>query len=130
MSPHSRRRAHLAQVAEALRALHRHLMEETRRDYEREVGPVGAPAALLNLLMTDPYFQWLRPLSRAMVDLDELLDVPEPDAAQAAHVRRRFEALVTDEAEGNFGERYRRYLQRSVDVVAAHAEVRIRLRPL
>ena len=79
----ARRRAQLATVAEALRELHRQLMEEARRAYEREAGPVGGATAFLNLLMQDPAFQWLRPLSRAMADLDELLDLPEPAEAQA-----------------------------------------------
>lgn len=125
-----RRRDNLNQVAVSLRALHRELMEEARRDYEKERGPVGSPAALLQLLMTDDWFAWLRPLSGAMVELDELLDLPAPQAEHARRVRLRFEALVTDDGDGLFGVRYREYLQSSPDVVMAHAAVRIALRPL
>lgn len=125
-----RRRENLSRVAESLRALHKLLMEEARRDYEKERGPVPSPAALLQLLMTDESFAWLRPLSGAMVELDELLDLPAPAPEQAARVRIRFEAMVTDDGDGPFGARYREYLQRSADVVMAHAAVRIALRPL
>lgn len=125
-----RRRENLSRVAESLRALHKQLMEEARRDYERERGPVGSPAALLQLLMTDEWFAWLRPLSGAMVELDELLDLPAPQPEHAQRVRLRFEAMVTDDGDGPFGVRYREYLQRSADVVMAHAAVRIALRPL
>lgn len=126
-----RRRAQLVRVVESLRALHRELMQQARLDYERDRGPIPSPGAFLNLLVTDAFFQWLRPLSGAMADLDELLDVVEPGPEHTRAVRLRFEALVTeDDAESAFGSRYREYLQRSAEVVMAHAAVRIALRPL
>ncbi len=126
-----RRRTQLARVAESLRALHKELMQQARADYERERGPIPSANAFLNLLIGDPAFQWLRPLSGAMADLDELLDVVEPTHEHARAVRLRFEALVTeDDEQSAFGARYRDYLQRSAEVVMAHAAVRIALRPL
>lgn len=126
-----RRRAQLARVAESLRSLHKELMLAARVDYERERGPIPSSGAFLGLLVSDPAFQWLRPLSSAMADLDELLDLVEPGPEHTRAVRVRFEALVTeDDVESAFGSRYRDYLQRSADVVMAHAEVRIALRPL
>ena len=126
----SRRRTQLAQVAESLRALHKQLMEEARSDYEREHGPIPSPAALLGLLMSAQQFAWLRPLSGAMAELDELLDLPDPQPEHGRLVRVRFEALITDDGDGAFGVRYREMLQRSPEVVMAHAAVRIALRPL
>lgn len=126
-----RRRAQLARVAESLRSLHKELMLAARADYEREQGPIPSSGAFLGLLMSDAAFQWLRPLSSAMADLDELLDLVEPGPEHSRAVRLRFEALVTeDDVESPFGSRYREYLQRSAEVVMAHAEVRIALRPL
>lgn len=124
------RRARLGEVAAALRGLHRHLMDEARHDYEREVGPIASSAALLQLLMGDPFFGWLRLLSGAMAALDELLDQVEPlSSDQARRVGQRFDSLVTGEAEAaEFGARYREYLQRSPDLVMAHAAVRLALR--
>ena len=82
--------------------------------------------------MSDPNFRWLRSLSGAMAELDELLDeVPLLDERHTRVVRMRFDALVTeDEGAGEFGVRYREYLQRSPEVVMAHAMVRIALRAL
>ena len=125
-----RRRAHLAGVADSLRALHKQLMNEARSDFERERGPVPSAAAFLGLLMGDPFFAWLRPLSGAMAELDELLDAEAPGPHHARLVRVRFEALVTEEGEGDFPARYREFLQRSSEVVVAHAMVRLALRPL
>ena len=61
-------------LTDALRALHRALIERARRDYENErLETVGA-GRLLQLLAGDPYFAWLRPLSELMVDLDMVRD--------------------------------------------------------
>lgn len=126
-----RRRAQLARVVESLRALHKELMQQARHDYERDHGPIPSPGVFLNLLVSDAFFQWLRPLSGAMADLDELLDLVDPGPEHTRAVRLRFEALVTeDENDSVFGVRYRDYLQRSAEVVMAHAVVRIALRPL
>ena len=126
----ARRRVQLERVAASLRVLHKHLMDEARAEFERERGPVPSAAAFLGLLMGDPWFGWLRPLSAAMADLDALLDVEAPGPDHARRVRLRFEALVTDEGEGDFPGHYREDRQRSPDVVMAHAAVRLALRPL
>lgn len=131
--PHEARRRHqLQQVAEGLRDLHRQLMNEARRDYEQEIGAIVSAPAFLQLLMTDPYFRWLRSLSSAMADLDDLLDQHEAlTHEQARGVGLRFDSLVTGQTDAyEFSERYRGYLQKSADLVIAHAAVRLALRPL
>lgn len=49
------------------------LMERARRDYERENGTVSA-CDFLQLLITDPSFAWLCPLSELMADIDHAHD--------------------------------------------------------
>ena len=51
-------------IRDALREVHRALIDVVRAQYEKEHGPVGGPAELLRLLTEDPFFEWLRPLSR------------------------------------------------------------------
>ena len=122
----------LQNVADTLGALHKLLIGEARGAYEKAQGPIASTSAFLRLLMEDPYFRWLRALSGAMADLDELIDEEEdPTHEQAREVALRFEALVTEGDEaGEFGVRYREFLQRSPEVVMAHAAVRLALRPL
>ena len=126
------RRALLQEISDLLGALHKLLIGEARADYEKEQGAIPSSTAFLRLLMEDPYFRWLRELSGAMADLDELIDEEEElSREQAIEMARRFEALVTQSDDsGEFGPRYRRYLQSSPDVVMAHAAVRMALGPL
>jgi hypothetical protein len=115
-------------VANALRELHRALLERARRDYEREHEEVLNPGHLLRLLATDPFFDWLRSLSELMVDIDMIRD-GEPALLNelASAVRPAVEHLITvPKAPGTFpfAERYWPYVQDDPHVAMAHAAVK------
>jgi hypothetical protein len=115
-------RAALAAVAEALRPLHKSLIDVTAAAYEKERGRIGGPNALFQLLVHDPYFAWLRPMSGLMAEIDEALDETEKPV-DSAHFRSRIEDLIT--AGGHqFSQRYLEVLQNEPDVVMAHAALR------
>lgn len=112
----SRRR--LNEVNLALRALHKHLIGTVRAEYERRRGPIAGPGALLLLLMEDPFFSWLRPMSQAMVEMDELVEEPEPpEPIRMAGLRERIEGMIATE-------RYLSLLQSSPEIVMAHTRLR------
>jgi hypothetical protein len=100
--------------------LHRALFESVRLDYEREHGRVENPASLLQLLIEDPTFAWLRGLSSRLVALDDVLAEPEVGIAQAAAVRSELEQAL---AEPEFESRYLPQMQGAPDVVLAHAQL-------
>lgn len=56
----------------ALLQLHKKLIDWAREEYSRDVAPVDNPYRFLSLLTTDPYFEWLRPLSEIIVRIDEM----------------------------------------------------------
>jgi len=114
-------RAALEAVAAALRPLHKTLIDVTTVAWEQEHGRVAGPAALFQLLIQEPFFAWLRPMSGLMADIDERLD--EPGAPDVAGVRARVEALIT-EGGHHFASRYLEILQNEPDVVMAHAQLR------
>jgi hypothetical protein len=117
-------RAALDAVAQALRPLHKSLLEVTRADYEREHGPIPGPGVFFQLLVRDPFFAWLRPMSGLMAQIDEILDEEEPPApARVAELCVRVEELVT-ESDHPFSARYLQILQTDPDVVMAHAALR------
>jgi hypothetical protein len=110
--------AELAAVGRALREAHQSLVEQVRRDWERTHGRVAGPRALLELLLEEPFFAWLRPISRVMVEIDDLLEAEAPvDSIRIAGLRERLEALVTSP-------QYLDLLQRSPAAVMAHAGLR------
>ena len=103
-------------IREALRELHQALIGKARADYEREHGPIENAAKLLRLLTDDPFFEWLRPLSRLIVDLDQRQDVPRPAV----------EALLRPTSA--FGQRYTAALQADPHVAGSHARLAARPR--
>jgi hypothetical protein len=116
-------------VASALRDLHRALMERARRDYERDHLEVLSAGRLLQLLATDPYFNWLRSLSELMVDIDMVRDagpalMEELSTAVRPAVEHLTSAPKTTEAAGSFAEHYWRYVQDDPHVAMAHAAVK------
>lgn len=111
-------RRKLTAVNLALRALHKTLIDVARSDYERHRGSIAGPGMLLGLLMEDPFFSWLRPMSRVMVEIDELLEEEAPMGPfQTAGLRERIEGMISTE-------RYLALLQSNPEVVMSHTALR------
>lgn len=111
-------RQRLIEVNDALRGLHKVLIGAVRSEYEREHGPIAGSGALLRLLMEDPFFSWLRPMSKVMVEMDELLDEAMPlEPIRIAGVRERIEGMIASE-------RYLSLLQSSPEIVMGHTALR------
>ena len=62
----------LTELREALVPLHRTLLEWERAAYERVHGRMGA-AEILKVVVADPQFAWLRPVSELIARIDEVL---------------------------------------------------------
>jgi len=127
--PPSQSHARLEALREGLLALHKTLLAIARAEYESAHGPVGGPGALLHLLINDPAFAWLHPVSELAARADELLEEDElPDVEATALERTAAELLVPDENGAGFARKYFEALQAEPDVVMAHAELRKLLR--
>jgi hypothetical protein len=87
----------LQRLIEALLALHRALIDVAKRDHERSKGPVGNPYALFSLLTSEPSFAWLQPMTRFIVQAEELRDGKEAPDVEAFVARVRA-LLATSEA--------------------------------
>jgi hypothetical protein len=115
-------RAALRDLSRTLIPLHRRLIEETKADYVFAYQPVETPAQLLGLLQNDPFFEWLKPITTLIVDIDEMVRIDfEPAAVE--DIVRRAEALFAVES-GPFHDRYAPLMQRDVDVAVGHVQVR------
>ncbi len=71
--------------------LHKALLDSERTSYEISHGAVASPAAFLQLLINDPSFQWLRPITTLIVQIDETLAAKKPPATE-----HDFEQLMAD----------------------------------
>lgn len=118
-------REQLGEIRLRLLNLHKALLDDAKSAYEMDRGQIPSNASLLQLVIHDPWFAWLHPLSELVVRIDETLHADaaaEPDGV--ALVEQVGRLLTPGEGAGRFGERYYEALQRQPAVIVAHAEVR------
>lgn len=115
------------QLANALRALHRALLERARRGHEQGLGTALAPAELLQLLTTNADWAWLRNLSGLMSDIDIIHDAGLAHRNEMAPtVRAAVEHLISESHDpvSPFARRYWQYVREDPDVAVAHARLK------
>jgi hypothetical protein len=113
----------LAELRVALLDLHKALVDSERAHYEKMVGAIHSPNHFLQLLIRDPWFAWMHPLSQLIVAMDDTLDEKEPltmAGVDALRNQTRLLLVASESGEG-FSKHYFDALQRDPDVVLAHA---------
>jgi hypothetical protein len=122
LSPSTR----LHEIREALVRLHRTLLDWQRRMHERVHGRASAHE-LLQILLHDPEFAWLRPISESIVHIDTML-TDEGDFDEDA-ILVQVRALASPDADGTpYAQRYLQAIQESPDAVLAHRDLLALLR--
>ena len=119
-------RARLKRWRDGLLHLHKSLLDSERAAYERDVARINSTGQYLDLVLNDPWFQWLRELSQLLVLIDEALvakDPPAEDAELERLLARAHSILVPDESGTGFARRYFEVLQRDPAAVLAHRDM-------
>lgn len=106
-----------------LMPLHRALIDAASAEYTANVAPVNGPTHLLALLQEDPFFEWLRPLTSIIVDLDTMSRT-DFERADVDAIAARLERHFGQTPDADFSARYVPLLQRDIDVAAGHANMR------
>lgn len=116
----------LTDVRQGLLGLHKALIVAEQVTFERIYGRVDSTGQLLQLVMNDPWFTWLHPLSNMVVRIDEVLDDDEKLATEdVAILLTEVRALIRPSELGDGFERsYYEALQRAPEVVMAHCEMK------
>ena len=126
MQKRRNRDSSLDNIFTGLLRLHKALLDDERVAYERVHGRIPSNGAFLQLALNDAWFAWLRPLSQSIAKLDELSesnDAASREAIPALLASVQTLLVPTEDGEG-FSRQYHDALQRSPDVVLAHAGVR------
>lgn len=113
-------------------ALHLALIATEQKTYERIHGRIGSTERLLELMLKDPWFTWLHPVSDILVRIDHLLNDDAFDITEenVDHLLYEARELLHPSVEGDGFERaYYEALQRAPDVVLAHFQVQRLLMP-
>ncbi|HSK63681.1 MAG TPA: hypothetical protein VK893_07565 [Pyrinomonadaceae bacterium] len=121
-------RSALKDLRHGLLRLHKLLLDLERRDFERARGRISNSYEFLQLVLKDPWFDWLHRLSELIVQIDESLDTRDPDAPMTdqdakALIERAKTLLAPAESGTQFQKNYFLALQQSPDVVLLHSEI-------
>jgi hypothetical protein len=122
-------RQRLVEVRRGLMRLHKALIDAERVEWERSRGPV-TNSQLLQALIEEPFFAWLRPFSGLIVEIDEALagDDAVSEAGARAFVDRARELVAVDEGDEPTVNRYDRVCRRDPSVLLLHVELASRIR--
>jgi hypothetical protein len=116
----------MLEVHQRLMSLYSALIMAERLTYERIHGRVDSSDTLIQLVLSDPWFTWLCPLSDLLLRIDQLLDDDafEMTPEIVAHLVAEVYALTRPSIEGDGFERaYYEALNRAPEVVLAHFQV-------
>lgn len=125
----SRQIQQLNRLHSSLLRIHKVLLDEERKSYEIVHGPVHGAGRLLQLVMYDPWFEWLHRISEIVVQIDEALEEASSSAEEGlrifADTRNLFRASPDPGKEGDseFMRKYKSILQKQPAAVIAHAEL-------
>jgi hypothetical protein len=121
--------SNLDKLRPALLQLHRTLLDAQRVRYERDNGRVESRGELLELVLEDASFEWLRVLSALVARLDELAAVDEVDdkntdvSAEMRGVIDKLRTLVRFEGNSGFTGPYREIIEAVPDALVAHVQL-------
>lgn len=121
--------SNLDKLRPALLQLHRALLDAQRIRYERDNGRVESRGELLELVLQDASFEWLRVLSALIAQLDELAAVGKRDdkntdvSAEMRGVIDKLRKLVRFEGNSGFTDPYREIIEAVPDALVAHVQL-------
>ena len=125
----------LDKLRHALLQLHKALLDAQRIRYERENGRVESRGELLDLVLQDASFEWLRVLSALIARLDELTEPDKADdrkntdaatrdaGAELRGVIEKLRTLVRFEGNSGFTDPYREIIEAVPDALVAHVQL-------
>lgn len=117
--------ARLRALRTAVLALHKAALDAERGRYEQAHGPIGGPQQVLRLVMDDPFFAWLRPLSDFVIQADiRLSDRKVLLPSDVDRFASQLRSMVQSQSQTDkFAVEYRRTLQDVPDVVVLHGRL-------
>ena len=119
----------LRTVRDHLLTLHKALLDAERAKYEKAYGPVRSPGEMLQLVLSNEHFAWLRPYSGLIVRIDEWFAADDASQGEAEAFWDEANVLTTpaDVADESPAGRYRLFLDEVPKVATEHAVIRAAL---
>ncbi|MGD1931443.1 MAG: hypothetical protein ACFB12_21305 [Leptolyngbyaceae cyanobacterium] len=106
--------------------LHKALLDAEQDSYERVHGPITSKGELFQLVISDEWFDWLRPISQFIVRIDETISSKELVSPNQLHVllaAARDLLPLESAADSETAVRYQRAVQNYPAIATMHAEM-------
>ncbi len=116
----------LQRIRSDLLRVHRALLDMERARYEKVKGRIANNSTFLQLVINDPWFDWLRPMAQLVLLIDErTVDRKRPlSASEALALTDRSRELLRADAEGDAFQRlYYQAVQHSPDMAVLARQV-------
>ncbi len=115
----------LRELRPKLLKLHKALLDSERATYEQSYGRIQTSGEFLQLVINHEWFNWLRPISQFIVQIDELLHAKEPVVlSQVTDLLEKAQTLLQPSENGTLAEQhYFRAIQRDPAIAMMHGEV-------
>lgn len=113
----------LREVRLTLLRMHKALLDSERSVYEQLYGPIQTRGEFFQLVIGHEWFNWLRPISQLIVQIDEALAAKEPiTLSQAQELLTHTGTLLQPSKQGTtLGQRYYHTIQRDPNIALMHA---------
>lgn len=121
----------LDRIAAAMRTLHKALIDQTQREYERAHGKITSPYTLFALVTNDPAFAWLQPMTRLIVEMEDLVGRKEkpPTDGEIAEMRKRIDGLLVEKGK-DFSDRYLGLIQSTPEIAVENGRFQAALKAI
>ena len=116
-------RAALRETSKTLLPMHRAMIDAAKDEYSFGIAPIESPTHLLQLIQGDAFFEWLKPITALIVEIDEMVR-RDFTTADAIAIADRLDGLFGLKADPSFSERYVPLLQSEIDITVGHAAIR------
>ncbi|WP_052288272.1 hypothetical protein [Leptolyngbya iicbica] len=106
--------------------LHKALLEAEQDSYERVHGPITSKMELFQLVISDEWFDWLRPISGFIARIDESIASKEPVSPNVIHglLEEAYDILPLQSDEASEAAvRYQRAVDNYPKIATLHAQV-------
>ena len=125
--------ARLKEIRPELLRLHKALLHSERIVYEQTHGRIANSGEFFRLVIDDDAFSWLRPISKFIVQIDELLDLRKKDEVdtESASILLEKARLMLKPNKNSLtplGENYFQAIQRDPNIALMHADISQKLR--
>jgi len=116
-------RTALNEVHSTLLHIHKALLDHERRKYEAANGSIEA-SAILQVIISDPWFAWLKTLSALITQIDEFTEGDDPlDLTAGRALLTQARQLVAPREDGTpFQREYLRVIQEYPETASLHGQ--------